>query len=184
MKFAETPEVTVLLDLFVYDSVTGSLTRRRASGPKKAGDIAGHVFKASCKTYRMVRIGDSSFYVHRIVWKMYYGVDPDGQIDHIDGDGTNNAIANLRVVNAVENHRNQRLRRSNKSGILGVSKVKRNGKWRSSITIHGHHVHLGVFDSIEEAAAARESANREYGFHANHGASRPLNACEELQECG
>lgn len=182
--FAKTPDLETLQDLFVYDQHSGSLTRRRASGPKKAGDIAGHSFTASCKTYRAVRVGESTFYVHRIVWKMHYGVDPDGQIDHIDGDGTNNAIVNLRVVNAVENHRNQRLRRSNKSGILGVSKVKRNGKWRSSITIHGHHVHLGVFDSIEEAAAARESANREYGFHANHGASRPLNACEELQECG
>jgi hypothetical protein len=181
MTFVETPTVSVLLDLFVYDSVTGVLTRRRSSGPKKAGDTAGHFFRGSCKTYRAVRVGDSTFYVHRIVWKMHYGVDPDGQIDHVDGDGTNNAIANLRVVDAVENHRNQRLRSSNKSGILGVSKDKRSGKWRSSVTIRGHHVHLGVFDSIEEAAAARELANREYGFHENHGASRPLNVCEELQ---
>lgn len=77
----------------------------------------------SKKGYFQVRLydeGDSKFhYVHRLVWETFVGEIPsDKQIDHIDGDTSNNHISNLELVtgrenikkyhNAVDKYRNHR----------------------------------------------------------------------------
>jgi hypothetical protein len=35
-------------------------------------------------------------------------------------------------------------------------------------------IHLGCFDTLLEAAEARKKAEREYGFHENHGREKVL----------
>jgi len=45
--------------------------------------------------------------VHRAVWEAFIGIIPDGfEIDHIDGDKTNNSIDNLRCVTHKDNINN------------------------------------------------------------------------------
>jgi len=91
------------------------------------------------------------------------------QIDHINGDRSDNRIENLRAVINADNGRNQKLRVSNSSGVMGVGFCKRAGKWRVRITINGKDKHLGIYKSYSEAVAARLTAEKLHGFHENHG---------------
>jgi len=70
-------------------------------------------------------------------------------IDHIDGDGENNAPSNLREATHQQNLWNTTAR--SVSGLKGVKKT-RSGKWEAGITINGKYAHLGTFNREEEAA--------------------------------
>jgi hypothetical protein len=104
---------------------------------------------------------------HRAAWALHYGKWPDGKIDHIDHDKTNNRIDNLRDVSQAENNKNASKRLDNSSGATGV--CLSGGKWRARIDVDGRRVHLGRFACIDDAVAARKNAEILFGFHKNHG---------------
>ena len=56
------------------------------------------------------------------------------------------------------------LTNKNKSGIVGVCWSNSKNRWRAHITVNGKSIHLGFFEEKERAIAAREAANRKYGF--------------------
>lgn len=90
------------------------------------------------------------------------------EIDHINNDLSNNKIENLRWATRQENSRNTKVRSDNASGVKGVYWDKRNKKWDASIRIDGITVHLGLFDTIEEATIARQTrANLAFGIFTN-----------------
>lgn len=117
--------------------------------------------------YLRVKINSVAFRVHRIIWLITYGEWPEGQIDHINGVRDDNRIENLRAVSVVGNQQNQHMRVDNTSGTTGVR--LESGAWTAKIRVRGKRLHLGRFKSLEEAAAARKSAELLYGFHPNHG---------------
>lgn len=108
-------------------------------------------------------------FAHRIIWAHRYGEQPRLNIDHIDGDRTNNAIENLRCVSHTKNMRNMKMLESNKSGVVGVYWSKRRQKWVANISLNNRTVYLGIFDQISDAALARKKAELAHGFHENHG---------------
>lgn len=116
--------------------------------------------------YRAGRLNRDYVMAHRVIWKLMTNVDPI-QVDHIDGDRSNNRWENLRNVTIAENRRNVARRSDNTSGAVGVHWDRRLKKWVASIVLKT--VYLGAFDSFDEAVAARKAAEVEYGFHANHG---------------
>lgn len=64
------------------------------------------------------------------------------------------------------------VRISKATGVIGVGlKYTRAGnlKYSANIKVNRKSINLGIFDNIEEAAAARKEANLKYGFHPNHG---------------
>jgi hypothetical protein len=85
------------------------------------------------------------YYAHRIAWAMHYGSDPDSELDHINGDKTDNRIVNLRKVTRRQNSMNRPVRSDNKTGIPGVFWEKACGKWRARIRHNGKNISLGVF---------------------------------------
>ena len=106
---------------------------------------------------------------HRMV-AIYSGFSVSGKsIDHINGNRSDNRIENLRVVNKIENSRNQRPKPSNVSGFTGVSWDKVNNKWRATIKVKYKQINIGRFSELSDAIDARKSANLKYGFHENHG---------------
>jgi len=115
--------------------------------------------KLDCKTY----------YSHRVIWAMEHGFWPVHQIDHIDGNPSNNRIENLRDVAQSVNLRNKKKQITNTSGSNGVYFVKNKKKWRAAVTIDYKEQHLGYFDNIEDAIAARQKANLRHGFTERHG---------------
>lgn len=118
--------------------------------------------------YRMIAIFKKQVRAHHLAWLWMYGVMPSGEVDHINGKRDDNRIANLRDVPKHENTKNKRLLPSNKTGHHGVT-VAKHGKFRAKGYIGNCQKHLGYFDSIEEAIAARVRFEQANGFHQNHG---------------
>lgn len=105
---------------------------------------------------------------HRVIWALVNGVWPK-EIDHINGDKADNRIENLRSVTSSENNKNRRLPACNKSGRIGVFWHARHKCWRAFIGHQGKRIHLGSFQVKDDAIAARKRAEKDFGFHANHG---------------
>lgn len=106
--------------------------------------------------YRVVNVGGRPLMAHRVVWALTYGEWPKHQIDHINGDKTDNRICNLRDVPPKANAENRRIK--NKHGLQGVR--NRNGKWMTQIVINGKPTYLGTFPSAMDAHLAYMAAKR------------------------
>lgn len=119
--------------------------------------------------YLRAELGGHLWQAHRVVFALHHGRWPDGDVDHINGDPSDNRPANLRDVPHAINMRNMRLRRNNRSGHPGVRFDESTNKWIADIRGEGKRHHLGVFDSIEPAIAARNAAEKAFLYHENHG---------------
>ena len=149
-----------------YDPQTGILRAKIRRGTSK--DILGCRAVRGATTYLRVVIGSRYYYAHRLAWLYVHGEWPR-LIDHTNGDGCDNRIANLREASHSANHGNTKLRRDNKTGFKGVS-IVRSGKFYACIRKNGKSINLGYFDTPGEAHAAYcVAANRMFGDFANAG---------------
>lgn len=148
-----------LREVLAYDPETG-IFRWKVSRPNgvKPGNIAGTSHKDG---YRYIKVLGSNWKAHRLAWLYVYGEWPKDVIDHINGESSDNRIANLRDVDRVVNAQNQRrAHKSNKStGLIGAAKNW--GQFRAGIRIGGKMKHLGNFKTPEEAHQAYLTAKRE-----------------------
>jgi len=163
-----------LKELLNYDSETGIFTRKvRTANCMKVGDVAGYVnTHKDGKKYVVVRVNVKKYYAHILAVLYMTGELPEGQVDHGDGDGTNNRWSNINVVTSSDNRKNRRMPSNNSSGCVGV--YLRKDKYYASISINKRPVNLGTHNCMFEAACARKSAENKHGFHPNHGTERPL----------
>jgi hypothetical protein len=100
--------------------------------------------------------------MHRVILA-HYGVDYRGKdIDHIDGNGLNNQLSNLRVVSRSENNVNSDKPQNNTSGFKGVYPHSTADKWCAQIGVNGKRNYLGYFDTPIEAAKAYNDAALEH----------------------
>lgn len=176
------PSQEALAELLDYDPESGLLRwrarpremfttarDRSAWNTRYAGRLAG---TRHCGGYLQISLKVPGCVVlakaHRIIWKLLYGVDPD-EVDHIDGDGINNRLVNLRDVSRQENARNVARPVTNTSGVAGVRWDEDRGRWNARIQVCGKTRHLGRFNDFAQAVAARTEAERRFGFHPNHG---------------
>ncbi|HEC73139.1 MAG TPA: HNH endonuclease [Methylophaga aminisulfidivorans] len=134
-----------------------------------AGKVAGSQLKKKNKTYLIFSVKGKRFYAHRVAWLMTHGKWPELEIDHINGDSTDNSISNLREVNRKQNCRNMKLYKTNKSGYAGVSWHERENKWRARVMFNGKEFFCGLYDDVKEAALVVNQKRKELGFHENHG---------------
>ncbi len=111
--------------------------------------------KDTSKGYFTGSIGGVSTLAHRVIWKWVTGEDAL-DVDHIDGNGRNNRISNLRSVSTSDNLKNMKRRADSKSGFAGLQWFHRTKKWRARIQDHnGKERHIGYFEDLEEAKNAR-----------------------------
>jgi len=149
-----------LITNFKYDSTTGHITRIKSAGNVKAGSLCNTL---SSKGYVRIFFNGSRYLAHRLAWLFTYGYWPENQVDHINGNKTDNRISNLRCVNTSTNCTNQRAARiNNKLGIQGVHLIKSSGRFRAICSVNKRTHHLGVFDTAEEASIAYETFKNPY----------------------
>lgn len=164
-----------LKELVHYNPDTGIFTWRTSSPWRTAGTEIGYEIKATCgKKYRKVRLVGEMYLVHRLAFLYVTGAFPEADVDHENGNGLHNWWDNIRDVPRLENSRNRKLNHNNKSGCTGVLWYPRYGKWVSRIGMKGKKITLGYFIELSDAISARKQAEIKYGFHENHGSTRPL----------
>lgn len=99
--------------------------------------------------YRGLSYKSETYFSHRLAWYLYYGHWPSMQIDHINQDGLDNRISNLRDVSASTNLRNQKK-------IKGYHLHKKTGKWRAQYSKDNKVHHIGLYKTEQEARSAYE----------------------------
>jgi hypothetical protein len=132
-----------------------------------AGKVAGSY---DSHGYVLVRIFKKLYLAHRLIILWMTGSMPARSVDHINHKRDDNRWSNLRVVSALENSKNQSLSANNTSGFVGVCRSKKDGKWDARISSNGTRICLGRYAEKADAIAARKAAEREFGYHKNHGA--------------
>lgn len=149
-----------LRKLVIYEPESGAfswqpqVSRHRA----KHGSLA---IKGSstCGGYKSFCVDGRHYQAHRLAWLYVHGAWPEQFIDHINGDRTDNRIANLRVVTRAENAQNRRTAsKHSKTRLLGVTPNW--NKFMSRICVGGVDHYLGLFDTAEEAHKAYLDAKR------------------------
>jgi len=132
-----------------YCKHTGLFTRN--------GKEAGHKSR-----YIRISIKGKTYSAHRLAWLYIYGYMPDYKkdlmIDHINQDKHDNRICNLRVIDRCGNAQNSKIYITNKSGVKGVSFLKRDKTWRSFIHEKNKQIYLGSSKDFFEAVCKRKSA--------------------------
>lgn len=107
--------------------------------------------------YRQVMVGKVRFLEHRVIAAMH-GLDLTNWIDHIDGDGLNNRVENLRPATLSQNQRNQRGWKGKQTRV-GVHK-KSNGRYVVLLRVEGRSKSFGTFIREADAVAARVAAEK------------------------
>lgn len=158
-----------------YDPITGIFTRLCATSSQgPAGVIQGAIRRNHCgKAYRSFSVFGAQHFAHRLAFIYMTGEAPE-QVDHENGNGLDNRWENLRASTNDQNSKNQRLRKSNTSGQMGVSWHKKSQQWAIRINSNGRRINLGYRKNLDDAIAVRKTAEREYGYDKNHGQPRPI----------
>lgn len=179
------PAQDVLLQLLRYEPDTGKLfwrhrgeewfksgvgryTARRAAAAWNTRHADKEAFTGLTHGYHEGAIFRSNYRAHRVIWKMVTGEDPE-VIDHLDRDRGNNRWENLSNTSHAQNLRNCGLSKNNTSGMTGVRWDDRQSRWHAQIMVDYKTINLGYFEAVDDAVAARQSANRKFGFSHGHG---------------
>lgn len=117
--------------------------------------------------YRVVRWCGRKMRAHHIIWVWCHGYWPKGEIDHINGDRSDNRIDNLREVTVAQNRTNKKIQSNNKSGYKWVHFHKQSGRWCAEIQaprgpgLGRKRLHQSMHSTAEEAYEAACKAARE-----------------------
>ena len=129
----------------------GNTVRRRSTGHLAAAkNNAG---------YLVTSIGDKSYLVHRVLYKMRHGMCPD-IVDHVDRNKLNNADENLRPASRAENGANAVLSSANTSGVKGVTWC--HGKWAVQLVVNGKPVYGGRYTCFQSAVVRSSELRQQY----------------------
>ena len=150
-----------LKELLHYDPETGLFTWLVSVGRCRKGSLAGSVMS---RGYIRIKVDGVDYLAHRLVFLFMHGEWPAQEVDHKNGEVTDNRYANLRHASSSQNKMNTRPR--GRLGVKGVS-VAVGGRYQAQIKISGVTKPLGLYDSVEEAHAAYvRAANDNFGVFA------------------
>lgn len=153
------PSVEQIQELFTYDPDTGFIYWKALGGGKIKKKPAGTIENNG---YLGIVIGKQRIRAHRIAWVLHHGKWPDDQIDHINGNGLDNRICNLREATNSQNSKNTKKPKNNTSGLIGVHFEKYTQRWRACIKVNYKQINLGRFVNFDEAVFARKEAEKKY----------------------
>jgi hypothetical protein len=149
-----------LRELLHYNPETGIFTRIAPVYGCRIGDAAGSLTK---KGYIEIGIDNKVYYAHRLAWLYMTGEWPPHYVDHREFQKADNRWDTLRNAPPSESQFNRRKQHNNTSGYKGMHRHTRDKtKWVARIGVRGKQIHIGWYDSPEEAAAAYKAAAIKY----------------------
>lgn len=161
-----------LREVLNYDPETGVFTWIKKTCRKaKIGKVAGTITNAKHGRVFMSVDGQRN-YAHRFAWLYVKGEwpPPGSEIDHANGDASDNRWINLRLATKTQNRANSVVYKNNKSGIKGVHWHPQSQKWRAAIRFERRTRHIGLFSNKEDAGRAyMAAAERHFGEFACNG---------------
>ena len=136
--------------------------------PKRHPDLIGK--EAGClqkgrenKNYWVVQVDGKKYKRSHIVFYLANGYWAIPCIDHINGNSTDDRPTNLRQATSTQNAWNHKKRARRIQLPIGVRKLV-SGKFQARIGYFGKQIHLGSFQSPDEAAAIYQLKRKElYG---------------------
>jgi hypothetical protein len=140
-----------------YDPKTGFFTWKITNRTKVKGNKTGKLTKSG---YYQIRFKNTYFYAHRLAWLYVYGINPDGEIDHINRDKADNRITNLRLCTRSQNLMNRKQQTNNTTGHAGIYYSKVMNKWCARGKVEGKNKHLGSYATKEEAGGVADAFRR------------------------
>lgn len=135
----------------------------KVAGTKKRGDYG----------YTVLKINGVAYLAHRVIWALWHGSFSQQDIDHIDGNPSNNHISNLRECSEdFHNQRNRKRNSNNTSGQMGVVWRADRSRWiavyyedRGDRTVAKK---LGSFLNFDEAVQCRLKWEEDNNFTHRH----------------
>ena len=172
--------ISDILDFVEYDekSPSGLIWVKKPSKRTLLGADAGSLAKDG---YWKVMLKKEHYSCHRIIYSIFHkDLSTDMDIDHIDGNRSNNKISNLRIVSHGVNQRNRAKRKTNTSNMTGVYFDEKNqrwratwrsldGKWKSKSfnnSLHGSDAHKKAVNARKQAIIELNNLNA--GYTARH----------------
>lgn len=158
-----------LSEFLEYNSETGLFRWKR----RLSGHCAESWFIPACRGNGAgsIDVFGSRYVCTHLAWLLHWGVWPENEVDHINGNDQDHRMDNLRDVPHIDNMKNLSIRKDNKTGHTGIVNTA-SGKFSANITIKGKQKTIGTFARIEDAVEARRIESERYGFHKNHGRKR------------
>lgn len=119
--------------------------------------------------YVVISFNGKKVKAHQLAHFIVHGYVPS-YIDHINGDRSDNKIANLRGATLSDNSANRGMDRRNKSGVKGVFWHDKAQKWQVQVVKFMKSHYGGLFCTLEEAKSARDAlAKTLHGEYASDG---------------
>lgn len=152
-----------LKEVLHYNPDTGVFTRLlRNRHARKFGAVGTVLGSLKASGYIFIDIDGCRYRAHRLAWLYMTGAFPDFQIDHENNNRSANWWSNLRPATNQQNQANSRCSSNNKTGFKGVYWSKSHGKYAAKINPDRRQIHLGVFESPEDAHEAYAVAAKKY----------------------
>ena len=102
-----------------------------------------------------------SIYMHRLILNIQ-NKPKNVYADHKNGNGLDNRRENLRIATNQLNQANEKLSKNSTSGYKGVTWHKKNKNWNAQIMVNRKHIHIGCYQTKEEAAKAHDSVAKKH----------------------
>lgn len=153
-------------DLLSYNPDTGELVRKQRMGNYPCGSVAASL--TYNKKYLKVKVLGSDYLQHRVAWFLHYGTQPPDVLDHINGDGRDNRILNLREATTSTNQMNIKATSKSTTGIKGIFPVRGGTLYRAEVCINGKRYQKHAADPTKLEAWVVQKRNELHGNYANH----------------
>jgi hypothetical protein len=150
MNFRSDLSAEFVRSRYAYDPITGVFTSLKTTPGTFAGRKLGSTDQQG---YTILLINRKQYKAHRIAWLWVHGEWPKFEIDHINGNRSDNRLCNLRDIPKAGNQQNLKGAKKNNlsTGLLGAYWDKSKGKFTSKIVVNGVPKSLGGFSTAEEA---------------------------------
>ena len=155
-----------LKELVLYDPETGIFVWKKGRAGASAGKKIGCLKPSG---YIVALVNGKLHRLHRLAWLYTTGEWPKHEIDHINGNRSDNRFCNLREATKAQNNWNKKVRKDSKVGVKNVIYYPKWGAYYVRITANKITQNFGPFKTKDEAEKVSLEKRKEiHGDFSSH----------------